>query len=177
MRCEINDYWVFLNQWSSFRRRHCLNCHHCPGVRSATGVKWIVRGRSWRCRWTRVWRTVRRSPSPGRAPRSRGSNLEISSSSSTRRHMHSSKGMGRCCTNCICIYLLYAMHLLSTFVFGICSSIICISDFFIHNFLQDLIMKMDISLTEALTGLKKAVKTLDERTLVIQTVRGGYSEF
>merc|ERR1712105_112778 len=37
---------------------------------------------------------------------------------------------------------------------------------------QDLIMKMDISLTEALTGLKKAVKTLDERTLVIQTVRG-----
>lgn len=37
---------------------------------------------------------------------------------------------------------------------------------------QDLIMKMDISLTEALTGLKKAVKTLDERTLVIQTVKG-----
>jgi len=37
---------------------------------------------------------------------------------------------------------------------------------------QDLIMKMDVSLTEALTGLKKAVKTLDERTLVIQTVRG-----
>lgn len=37
---------------------------------------------------------------------------------------------------------------------------------------QDLIMKMDISLTEALTGLKKAVLTLDERTLVIQTVRG-----
>ena len=35
-------------------------------------------------------------------------------------------------------------------------------------------MKMDISLTEALTGLKKAVKTLDERTLVIQTVRGEY---
>ena len=33
-------------------------------------------------------------------------------------------------------------------------------------------MKMDISLTEALTGLKKAVKTLDDRTLVIQTVRG-----
>ena len=31
---------------------------------------------------------------------------------------------------------------------------------------------MDISLTEALTGLKKAVKTLDDRTLVIQTVRG-----
>merc|ERR1712193_339213 len=37
---------------------------------------------------------------------------------------------------------------------------------------QDLIMKMDISLTEALTGLKKAVKTLDDRTLVIQTLRG-----
>ena len=38
-------------------------------------------------------------------------------------------------------------------------------------------MKMDISLTEALTGLKKAVKTLDERTLVIQTVRGKYFEY
>lgn len=37
---------------------------------------------------------------------------------------------------------------------------------------QDLIMKMDISLTEALTGLKKAIQTLDERTLVIQTVKG-----
>jgi len=37
---------------------------------------------------------------------------------------------------------------------------------------QDLIMKMDVSLTEALTGMKKAVKTLDERTLVIQTVKG-----
>ena len=35
-------------------------------------------------------------------------------------------------------------------------------------------MKMDISLTEALTGLKKAVKTLDDRTLVIQTVRGAF---
>ena len=35
-------------------------------------------------------------------------------------------------------------------------------------------MKMDVSLTEALTGLKKAVKTLDERTLVIQTVRGDF---
>ena len=45
---------------------------------------------------------------------------------------------------------------------------------FIHCLLQDLIMKMDVSLTEALTGLKKAVKTLDERTLVIQTVRGKY---
>merc|ERR1719167_706926 len=37
---------------------------------------------------------------------------------------------------------------------------------------QDLIMKMDISLTEALTGMKKTIKTLDDRTLVIQTVRG-----
>ena len=38
-------------------------------------------------------------------------------------------------------------------------------------------MKMDVSLTEALTGLKKAVKTLDERTLVIQTVRGEYFKY
>jgi len=37
---------------------------------------------------------------------------------------------------------------------------------------NDLIMKMDISLTEALTGLRKTVKTLDDRTLVMQTVRG-----
>merc|ERR1719430_3001510 len=37
---------------------------------------------------------------------------------------------------------------------------------------MDLVMKMDVSLTEALTGLRKAVKTLDDRTLVIQTVRG-----
>jgi len=37
---------------------------------------------------------------------------------------------------------------------------------------QDLIMKMDISLTESLTGFRKAIKTLDDRTLVIQTVRG-----
>jgi len=37
---------------------------------------------------------------------------------------------------------------------------------------SDLILKMDISLTEALTGLKKTIKTLDDRTLVIQTVRG-----
>ena len=33
-------------------------------------------------------------------------------------------------------------------------------------------MKLDVSLTEALTGMRKAVKTLDERTLVIQTVKG-----
>lgn len=38
-------------------------------------------------------------------------------------------------------------------------------------------MKMDISLTEALTGLKKAVKTLDDRTLVIQTVKGEYFKY
>merc|ERR1719192_2966465 len=37
---------------------------------------------------------------------------------------------------------------------------------------QDLIVKMGINLTEALTGLKKTIKTLDDRTLVIQTVRG-----
>jgi len=37
---------------------------------------------------------------------------------------------------------------------------------------QDLIVKMDINLTEALTGMKKTIKTLDDRTLVIQTVRG-----
>jgi len=37
---------------------------------------------------------------------------------------------------------------------------------------SDLVMKMDISLTEALTGLRKCIKTLDDRTLVIQTVRG-----
>ena len=40
---------------------------------------------------------------------------------------------------------------------------------------QDLIMKMDISLTEALTGLKKTIKSLDDRTLVIQTVSGRFS--
>ena len=39
---------------------------------------------------------------------------------------------------------------------------------------QDLIVKMDINLTEALTGMKKTIKTLDERTLVIQTVRGNF---
>merc|ERR1711963_1069584 len=37
---------------------------------------------------------------------------------------------------------------------------------------SDLVMKMDISLTEALTGMRKTIKTLDERTLVIQTVSG-----
>jgi len=36
----------------------------------------------------------------------------------------------------------------------------------------DLIMKMQISLSEALTGLKKTIQTLDSRTLVIQTVSG-----
>lgn len=38
----------------------------------------------------------------------------------------------------------------------------------------DLIMKMQISLSEALTGLKKTIHTLDNRTLVIQTVSGEY---
>jgi DnaJ-class molecular chaperone len=37
---------------------------------------------------------------------------------------------------------------------------------------MDLIMKMDISLTEALCGMKKTVQTLDDRTLVMQTVPG-----
>jgi len=37
---------------------------------------------------------------------------------------------------------------------------------------SDLVMKMDISLTEALTGMRKTIKTLDDRTLVIQTVSG-----
>eukprot|EP00088_Acartia_fossae_P068563 TRINITY_DN8724_c0_g1_i2.p1 TRINITY_DN8724_c0_g1~~TRINITY_DN8724_c0_g1_i2.p1 ORF type:complete len:410 (+),score=122.85 TRINITY_DN8724_c0_g1_i2:47-1276(+) len=37
---------------------------------------------------------------------------------------------------------------------------------------MDLVMKMDISLTEALCGLKKVIKTLDDRSLVIQTVPG-----
>ena len=36
----------------------------------------------------------------------------------------------------------------------------------------DLIMKMDISLTEALCGFKKTIETLDQRTLVIQTIPG-----
>merc|ERR1719309_1493803 len=37
---------------------------------------------------------------------------------------------------------------------------------------MDLVMKMDISLTESLCGLKKTIPTLDERTLVIQTIPG-----
>lgn len=37
---------------------------------------------------------------------------------------------------------------------------------------MDLIIKMDISLTEALCGLKKTINTLDDRTLVIQTIPG-----
>lgn len=36
----------------------------------------------------------------------------------------------------------------------------------------DLIMKFDISLTEALCGFKKVIETLDGRTLVIQTIPG-----
>ena len=69
-----------------------------------------------------------------------------------------------------CINFIFILSVVSVFI-------ICIWDPFINSFLQDLIMKMDISLTEALTGLKKAVKTLDERTLVIQTVRGKYFEY
>lgn len=42
---------------------------------------------------------------------------------------------------------------------------------------QDLIVKMDINLTDALTGMKKTIKTLDDRTLVIQTVRGKYLSY
>merc|ERR1719189_3261145 len=37
---------------------------------------------------------------------------------------------------------------------------------------NDLILKMEISLTDALCGFKKTVRTLDDRTLIIQTVRG-----
>merc|ERR1719228_3068900 len=37
---------------------------------------------------------------------------------------------------------------------------------------NDLIMKMEISLTDALCGFRKTVRTLDDRTLVIQTVKG-----
>merc|ERR1719230_917456 len=37
---------------------------------------------------------------------------------------------------------------------------------------SDLIMKMEISLTDALCGFRKTVRTLDDRTLVIQTVSG-----
>lgn len=37
---------------------------------------------------------------------------------------------------------------------------------------MDLIMKMDVSLTEALCSMKKTIATLDNRTLVIQTIPG-----
>ena len=82
--------------------------------------------------------------------------------------MHSSKGTGRWGIVASILFVSYLSYLFF---------IICIWDPFINSFLQDLIMKMDISLTEALTGLKKAVKTLDERTLVIQTVRGKYFKY
>merc|ERR1712012_1140064 len=36
----------------------------------------------------------------------------------------------------------------------------------------DLIMKQNVNITEALCGFKKTVPTLDDRTLVIQTVAG-----
>merc|ERR1719495_415831 len=37
---------------------------------------------------------------------------------------------------------------------------------------QDLIMKFNINITEALCGFKKSVTTLDDRTLIIQTIPG-----
>jgi len=37
---------------------------------------------------------------------------------------------------------------------------------------MDLVMKMDVSLTESLCGLKRTIQTLDDRTLVIQTIPG-----
>jgi len=40
---------------------------------------------------------------------------------------------------------------------------------------MDLIMKMDISLTDSLCGMKKIVQTLDDRTLVLQTIPGKLS--
>ena len=40
---------------------------------------------------------------------------------------------------------------------------------------MDLIMKMDISLTDSLCGMKKTVQTLDDRTLVLQTIPGKQS--
>merc|ERR1719410_1140161 len=36
----------------------------------------------------------------------------------------------------------------------------------------DLIMKFNINITEALCGFKKSIKTLDDRTLIIQTIPG-----
>jgi DnaJ family protein A protein 1 len=36
----------------------------------------------------------------------------------------------------------------------------------------DIVMKMDINITESLCGFKKTVTTLDNRTLVIQTIPG-----
>lgn len=38
----------------------------------------------------------------------------------------------------------------------------------------DLIMQQNVNITEALCGFKKTVPTLDDRTLVIQTVPGKY---
>lgn len=37
---------------------------------------------------------------------------------------------------------------------------------------EDLIMKMDIKLSEALCGFKKTIQTLDDRTLVISALPG-----
>ena len=38
----------------------------------------------------------------------------------------------------------------------------------------DLIMKFNINITEALCGFKKAIKTLDDRNLIIQTIPGKF---
>lgn len=40
----------------------------------------------------------------------------------------------------------------------------------------DLIMKMDINITEALCGFKKLITTLDNRSLVIQTIPGKFQK-
>ena len=40
--------------------------------------------------------------------------------------------------------------------------------------LDEKVMKMDINITEALCGFKKTVATLDNRTLVIQTIPGKF---
>ena len=41
----------------------------------------------------------------------------------------------------------------------------------------DLIMQQNVNITEALCGFKKTVPTLDDRTLVIQTVAGKLCHF
>ena len=41
----------------------------------------------------------------------------------------------------------------------------------------DLIMKFNINITEALCGFKKTIKTLDDRTLIVQTIPGMYKRW